>query len=309
MLAAGILKQISPIGDERSSRPQRKRIARAIFFIGVIAIAAGEMACSGPYLRNRWNDTADVFTATVETQSYGGAVRLGPLKGGLNYKSETGGAAGLRGGESGAHHSADFTIFFFGADYFSDETIRFDDWKPKTADATDADAADAEEDAEDADSETDVTDDSKAARENVASNENADAALATTNAEPDQRLLRLRDKLFHALSPFGTEKPAHKSRSLLKGDDTDWAPAYYFTQAEIQLGLYVGLRLGWNVGETFDFLAGWFGFDPLDDDAPYTDSVEEQLEQYPYWNLLDEEAKENIRKRLREGGGLPVSPF
>jgi hypothetical protein len=257
---------------------------------------AGSLACSGAYLRNRWKDTGDMFTGTVETRSYGVATRLGPIKAGLNYKSEQGGERGLRGGETGRHYSANFTAFFFGADYFHDEAIRFDDWKPEPA-------PDSESDDEDAfDTDTDAAQDAPGADAGQVATDDAPAP----SVEP---LLRMRGKLYHALSPLGTEQPAHKSRSLLKDETTDWAPAYYFTQIELQLGLYLGIRLGWNFGETIDFLAGWFGFDPLDDDEPYADSLEQELEKMPYWQLLDEEAKEEIRKQLREGGGLPVSPF
>ncbi|MCR9141749.1 MAG: hypothetical protein NXI24_05820 [bacterium] len=261
-----------------------------LFFAGAI------VGCSGPYLKNRWQDSKDVFTATIESESYGGAVRLGPVKGGINYKAPTGGALGLRGGKlSGSHHSADFAAFFFGADYFSDAPIRFDDWKPKPAGG--------ETDGEDPDSDSDDFDENERTQAQDHEEAAAKVIAAAETGELEQPVLRLREKLFRALSPFGTEKPAHKSQSLLKDDDTDWAPAYYFTQAEIQLGLFVGIRLGWNAGETFDWLAGWFGFDPLGDDEPYGDSLEDQLEEYPFWNTLSEEEKDAIRERLRQGGG------
>ena len=287
----------------------RPRISRgsltALLTISVILF--GNAACSGPYLQNRWQDSKDVFTATVETESYGGALRLGPVKAGLNYKAPTGGAAGLRGGKVGEHESADFAAFFFGTDYFSDEPIRFDGWKPASTRATESDADTddlAAGNAQSPDVPTQANAPAKSAIRAASPTNATDASVETVDASAfEQPVLRLRDKLFRALSPFGTEKPAHKSQSLLKDDDTDWAPAYYFTQAELQLGAYFGIRLGWNAGETFDWLAGWFGFDPLGDDAPYGESIEEQLEQYPFWNTLSEEEKDAIRERLQQGGG------
>ena len=35
---------------------------------------------------------------------------------------------------------------------------------------------------------------------------------------------------------------------------------------EFSLGLYIGVRVGFNFGEVVDFLGGVLGFDPLNDD-------------------------------------------
>lgn len=314
MLAAGILKYI------RSAFAPRPILQRVVFAALAGLWLALEISCSGPYLRNRWQDSKDVFTATIESESYGGALRLGPVKAGVNYKAPGGSATGLRGGQTGEHYSADFAAFFFGADYFSDAPIRFDSWKPDPEpDSDDEDSDDADSDEPDAtqDLEASAGDDSassdatrgnsKGARRDLRPATDTPAKVeeeeTVSPADYEEPLLRLRNKIFRAFSPLGTEQPAHKSQSLLKDDDTDWAPGYYFTQAELQLGLYMGIRLGWNAGETFDWLVGWAGFDPMNDDAPYADSIEEQLEQYPYWNLLSEEEKDAIRERLREGSG------
>lgn len=272
-------------------------------------------ACSGPYLKNRWQDSKDVFTATVESDSYGGALRLGPVKAGGHYHA-AGEARGLRGGATGTHSSADFTVFFFGADYFSDRAIRFDDWKPKTEDG-EAQAELDELTPEQLEALKETGDISELTPEQIEALRAAGVLPAdsrpgdgpvkpeSANRQPsaDVALLGARGKLFRALSPFGTERPAHKQRSLLKDETTNWAPAYYFTQLELQLGLFVGLRLGWNAGETVDWLAGWLGFDPLGDDEPYRNELEERLEQIPAYQLLSEEEKEAVRQRIREGGG------
>lgn len=310
MLASGFLKMISARSKYSRHTPQIPR-GPLTLLPALLAVLFAGVACSGPYLQNRWQDSKDVFTATVETESYGGALRLGPVKAGLNYKAPGGGATGLRGGKVGEHESADFAAFFFGADYFSDTPIRFDGWKPESAGDAESDAgADdlaanfAAGDAQSAGAPGQANASAKGAIRSTSPVDAADTPVETVDASAfEQPVLRLRDKLFRALSPFGTEKPAHKSQSLLKDDDTDWAPAYYFTQAELQLGAYLGVRLGWNAGETFDWLVGWFGFDPLGDDAPYGESIEEQLEQYPFWNTLSEEEKDAIRERLQQGGG------
>lgn len=44
-------------------------------------------------------------------------------------------------------------------------------------------------------------------------------------------------------------------------------PHPYWTQCEVQLGLLLSTRLGFNPGELVDFVLGWFGFDIYDDDV------------------------------------------
>ncbi len=296
-------------------KPSRKNLGALGASVVVLLLTS---QCTGEYVRNRWNDTKDVLTAEVETGSYGASVRTGPLKAGLNYKSEDGASYGLRGGDAGRHYSADFTAFFFGASYFDDQEIRFDDWKPERDEAddegveSDGDAGDGDESGEDGGLfGLPASQSSSGLANNAAAGEGRPANNDAQTANEDPVVLGPRGKLMHALAPFGTEEPAHRYRSLLKSDETDWAPAYYFTQLEIQAGLFLGLRLGLNPGELFDFLVGWAGFDPFDDDEPY-ETLEDRLSELPYWELLDDEAKQAIIKQLKEGGfedGRPLPGF
>lgn len=43
-------------------------------------------------------------------------------------------------------------------------------------------------------------------------------------------------------------------------------PHYYWSQVEVAVGLWWGVRLGFNPGELLDFLSGWFGADMYGDD-------------------------------------------
>lgn len=88
-------------------------LMRALF-LGLVLLAS----CSSPYMRNRQRDALDIFTFEVQSKSYGASVRTGPVKFGLSYKSPQGFDAGLRGGDTGRHASAEFTAIAMGPDYF-----------------------------------------------------------------------------------------------------------------------------------------------------------------------------------------------
>jgi hypothetical protein len=48
----------------------------------------------------------------------------------------------------------------------------------------------------------------------------------------------------------------------------DWNGYNSFTQCEFSIGLYYGLRVGFNLAEMGDWLLGWFTIDFLNDDNP-----------------------------------------
>ncbi len=283
MFSAGILRIPFLTGS-----PRRRRFAGALTAC-VIALASS--ACTSAYLRNRAMDARDVFTVQAESRSYGAALRVGPLKAGLSYKSPEGRSVGLRGGEAGESYSADFTAFFFGADYFSSAPIRFDGWRPPPRHAAD-------------NPEKDAAQDSGADTAGAAS----DAGSAASTTEAPARL-RLRNKEFRALAPFGTEKAAHRARSLARDEDVEWAPPVYFTQIELSLGAYGGVRLGVNAGELLDLLLGIFTIDLYSDDEPYADPIERQLLDNPMFRSLDPETRARILDQIRRGElSPPVGP-
>jgi hypothetical protein len=45
-----------------------------------------------------------------------------------------------------------------------------------------------------------------------------------------------------------------------------WTTNIVFFPIEISLGVYFGIRVGFNIGEFVDFLGGFIGFDPIKDD-------------------------------------------
>lgn len=236
-------------------------------------------ACQSQYLRDRGNDALDIATLEVDVDHYGAALRLGPLKAGLDYKA-SGTAYGLRGGATGESQSAGFTAFFFGADYFRESEIRFDGWR-------DGLQEEENESPPDAAALIDPTTLSEAER----------AQLSGQALGGGPRTAR--NKVFVARAPFGTASPAHRYHNLLKDDDVDFAPATYFTQVEISFGLFGGTRVGLNPGEFLDFVLGWFGLDLFGDDGPIDSGLERQLRESPLWDRLSEEERETLLEQLR----------
>jgi hypothetical protein len=224
-------------------------------------------ACSSPYLKNRGRDGLDIVTLELETHSYGAALRAGPVKAGLNYHSAKGASIGLRGGDPGKHNSEEITIFFAGRDIFRKSAPASPDEAVKTEDA---------------------------------GVENAEAGQAETPAastSESTELLGARGKELAAFSPFGTVLPAYKKRSLFRST-SGLAPAYYYTQIELSVGLFGGLRIGLNPGELIDALAGIFTFDPFSDDEPFLTAEQRALEENPVYRDLSDEQKRLFREQL-----------
>lgn len=245
-------------------------------------LAAGALlfitACSSPYLKNRGRDTLDIVTFQLETRSYGASLRAGPVKAGLNYQSSKGSSVGLRGGDAGVHGGEEVTFFFVGRDVFG-----------KSAPAGAEDSAD-----------------SPAAAEPAGTAEPSAAPEAEPSSDsqsiPDP-MIQNRGKAFASFSPFGTTLPAYRKRSVFKTKG-GFAPAYYYTQLEVSVGLFLGLRIGLNPGELVDALAGIFSLDPFSDDEPFKTDEEKALEENPLYNSLNDEQKRAFREALKKRGGL-----
>jgi len=234
--------------------------------------------CSGPYLRNRMRDAKDIFTFEASTRSYGVSARVGPLKAGVSYKDPRGVAAGLRGGQAGVYHSAEFTAMIFGADYFTHAPL-------------------VDEEAESEEPPDGTTEKpSEKPQPSPSSNPSPEAG-----GEPgqDTDLLGERNKEFHARSPFGTSISISRKRSILK-EGAGWAAPTYFTQIEITVGAYIGLKIGFNPGELLDFLLGWFTIDIYRDDEPFTDARLRDIQNSPEWQNLDEASRQRIIEELKK---------
>ena len=253
---------------------KHKRFPIQILVATSIWFMAGLMACSSPYLRNRARDFSDIATLELQSESYGAGIHSGPFLLGAFYKSQDGTAFGLRGGQIGQYNSAGFTALAFGSDYFSTSKIDFDaNWKQKIKnDKTDRDPQ----------------------------NEVANEVDEQIDQSAPESLIDERKKAYRARLPFGTVDPAYKNKNLLKDKETRWAPAYFFTNFDLQMGLYYGFRVGFNPGELLDFILGFTTADIYDDDEPYGESMEEQILDNPEFKKLSPDMQKQFMERLKE---------
>lgn len=202
-------------------------------------------SCSSLYLNQRARDTADILTLEFQTKSYGASIRTGPLKLGLHQKSKNGLAAGLRGGTFDSFDDQEFSLLFLGSDQFLDVKSSSD----------------------------------------TNQNQNLKTELDQLTQKKQEiidsipSLIKLRKKDFEARSPFGTRIPFHKAKPILKESKTKnrFAPAHHFTAIEATVGIYFGLKVGFNIGELIDWCVGWVGFDLFSDDLPV--NIDELIQQ------------------------------
>ncbi|MBL8021876.1 MAG: hypothetical protein JNM27_19535 [Leptospirales bacterium] len=253
------------------------------------------VSCSSPYLKNRTRDGLDILTLEVQTKTYGASVRTGPIKFGMSYKSPQGLDAGLRGGDFGRHASAEFTAFAMGPDYF--QKLPFSDLGNEPA-AQDSESTPPEKEAKPADEGEQSVERAKqnggeATRTEAANTE----AGQDSEAEKAALLMRLRGKEYRVRSPFGTTVPLQQRKLVLKKRGS-FAPASYYTQIDLNLALYFGIRVGLNPGELIDAILGWTTIDIFSDDEPFESDQEKKLKENPLYNSLSEEQKQKLREQL-----------
>lgn len=251
----------------------RFAFGRCVFSLVFWLLASTLSGCASTYWQNRARDAADIVTVEFNTQAYGVSARLGPVKAGGYYKDPKGRSFGLRGGRAGSYNSAEFTAVFFGADYFSEESL--DDLLP--AQPVSEEPGEKKQDA---------------------------AGQKKKKKEPSKKITALRGKEFRARSPFGTHAAAHQTKLLFK-QRSAFVGAPYFTQVELSAGLFGGIKIGLNPGELLDFLLGFFTIDIYGDDAPFADPKLRKLLENPYFRSLDKKTQEKILKEMEDFEGLP----
>lgn len=267
-----------------------KRLPFIIFLLFYHAVAS---SCQSLYVQNRQNDLADTVTVEVQSQSYGLSLRIGPLKAGMNYKSPEGYAGGLRSGQFGEYYSSEFTAFFIGSDHFSTDPIEY--YVPlRPEDETDQEEIPDFENMDEAEREAALTEVLPA--EMLADEPGEfDPALLMQAAQPSISVLRRKE--YHARSPLGTTSKIHRTNDAFKNRSIR-APLHYQTQIEFTLGIYYGIKLGFNPGEMIDFVFGIFGIDLYADDAPYPTPALRELQNDPLWQFLDRETRREIEEQM-----------
>ncbi|MDH5657276.1 MAG: hypothetical protein OEZ34_15295 [Spirochaetia bacterium] len=248
-----------------------------IRLIPILIIALTISACSGPYLKNRARDFADIATFELHTKAYGTSIRLGPIHAGLSYKSPHGKSWGLRSGHVGNHNTAEFTAVIFGSDYFTSRPMTLLLNKGIPSDSKDQSL--------------------------LPSGTKELELLEEFNPETEDganiAILRQRGKEYRARSPFGTTVPLQKKKSVFKKKE-GFAPGYYFTQIDVSIGLYYGIRVGFNPGELLDFLLGWFKVDLYHDDEPFEDPRVRMIKNSPLWKSLDKKSQNKLLKEIQK---------
>lgn len=250
----------------------RTHSLRLILLLAGIAWLVLTSSCSTLYWSQRARDGADIFTFELQTQSYGAAVRTGPVKLGLHYKSENGRGVGLRGGEVGRFVDSEFAIFLLGSDRLNDlftgeksspqNDRGADDEKDSPPPARDSEPADGQA--------------SPGAVPDIATGKPPARNPPAPKALPSRLLLRRKN--LNARSPFGTAIPLQKASPLFKNlRPGRFAPAHHFTGIEATVGLFFGLKVGINLGELVDFVTGFFGADIMSDDMPDLEAIRAKI--------------------------------
>lgn len=241
-------------------------------------------SCSTLYWSQRAKDGADIFTFELQTQSYGASVRTGPVKLGLNYKSQDGVGIGLRGGEVGRFIDSEFALFLLGSDRLNDLWSKDASTAKVPSPGGDIAPADREPAPESPLPSEPPEDSSSAAPSDASITKRKNAPAGKKEGAPPTlpSLIVLRRKNLNARSPFGTAIPFQKADPLFKkGRQDRYAPVHHFTAVEMTVGLYFGVKVGINFGELLDFLTGFFGADILSDDLPDMDAIRAKLQQEP----------------------------
>lgn len=264
-----------------------------VFVILFLLLAGGSLLdCSGKYARDRGRDFADIWTVEFSEGTYGAAVRAGPLKVGALYKDPSKPTYGLRGGYWGKYYTGGYTALFFGSDYFGTEPLEFGESGSDTK-------KEAEKEAEN----VPIADPLAAMGGGDDENNGDDDPFSN-----DERILKERNKLYYVRNPFGTTKPLTKAGRIFKRNaydmslkkEDEWAPAYYFTQFEITVGVYYGVTLGVNFGELLDFILGIFTIDIMRDDD-VDDPLIRALRKHPLWDQLSDEEQDKMIQAVRSG--------
>ncbi|MCB1138674.1 MAG: hypothetical protein KDK23_07960 [Leptospiraceae bacterium] len=93
----------------------RARSPSILTFLVLLLLLLSSSNCA-TYWKHRQKDTADVFSAGYQQESYGLSLRFGPAKAGLHYKSDNGLDAGYRQGYVDRFRTQSFVLLVLGSD-------------------------------------------------------------------------------------------------------------------------------------------------------------------------------------------------
>ncbi|WP_425529041.1 LIC13411 family adhesin [Leptospira kmetyi] len=246
------------------------------FFIFSICFFIGSTNCA-TYLQNRKNDFKDIFTAGVETPGYGIGFRIGPLAGGFVFqggetapgKRDLGKGYGLRGGYFGSYRSQQLIFGILGSDTFFPLGVETQATETEeSSEEISPEVAEELKNLQDSKTPGDKVPEFLNERYNIKSQKLR--YLSFYNIPVAERRKRKKEEFYRRFieeQSFDRNDPAIQNALQALNKKKDGYPKSFLYQIEIYLGLYAGIRLGFNPAELLDFLVGIAGLDLLEDDT------------------------------------------
>ncbi|GIX42160.1 MAG: hypothetical protein KatS3mg129_1893 [Leptospiraceae bacterium] len=194
-------------------------------------------------MQNRKQDLLDIFTFEIQDKTYGMNARVSFLQLGLFYQDGNNHNIGIRKGIYGNLDHYNFSFIFLGSEHFKGKKF-----------------------IENPEFEKEIINIQK----NPEKYKQIPKKLEEYYKEKDNIIkenlkYQKRNKFYDVYLPFGTNKTLKNSNNLFK-EAKHFTNISFYTDAQIQLGLYYGITIGINIGELVDFIIGIFTLDILNDD-------------------------------------------
>lgn len=212
------------------------------FIITTIFIILIFTHCS-TYLNHRKNDSLDIFTFELHDKIYGFTTRISFLQLGFLYQDEEGTTIGIKNGITGNLDHQNFSFLFLGSERFKGRKFKENQAYEKQIKT--------------------IQDSNQ--QENIISEELLQYYQQKKEIEKQNIEFLKRNKFYDVYLPFGTKESLRKSHLFLKRKGK-FAQAPFYTEVKLQLGIYYGITMSFNLGEFLDFLIGIFNIDILNDD-------------------------------------------
>ncbi|EMO51702.1 LIC13411 family adhesin [Leptospira noguchii] len=228
------------------------------------------------YFQNRKNDLKDIFTVGVETPGYGAGVRIGPLAAGFVFqggesasgKRDLGKGYGLRGGYFGSYRSQQLIFGILGGDTFFPLGVETQTSETESPETISLETTEELKNLEDSKTPGDKVPEFLNERYNIKSQKLR--YLSFYNIPVAERRRKKKEefyKRFIEKQNLDKNDPAVQNALQNFNKRKDGYPKSFLYQIEVYLGIYAGLRIGFNPVELLDFLIGFTGLDLLEDDV------------------------------------------
>ncbi|EMO78529.1 hypothetical protein LEP1GSC127_2365 [Leptospira kirschneri str. 200801925] len=218
----------------------------------------------------------DVFTIGVETPGYGAGVRIGPLAAGFVFqggesapgKRDLGKGYGLRGGYFGSYRSQQLIFGILGGDTFFPLEVETQTSETEPPETISSETTEELKNLEDSKTPGDQVPEFLNERYNIKSQKLR--YLSFYNIPVAERRRKKKEefyKRFIEKQNLDKNDPAVQNALQNFNKRKDGYPRSFLYQIEVYLGVYAGLRIGFNPMELLDFLIGFTGLDLLEDDV------------------------------------------